>query len=227
MNCEAVIFDLDGTILDSLWVWEEISKEFLLKRKKSIPDNYIQELCSKSFQEAAEYTINLFTLNETAQEVISEWNKLALVEYKYNVKLKKYCFPYLQYLKASGKKLAVATSLPRILCDSCLMVNKIYDMFDAIYSTDEIGRGKNCPDIFEKISDNLKVPLSKFLYFDDSLDALATAKKLGIKVIGVYDKYYALDKPEIVKVVDGYIKSWEDVWNQVRKDSHSGILGII
>ena len=54
MNCDAAIFDLDGTILDSLWVWEDISKDFLSKKGKDIPVTYIQELCSKSFQEAAE-----------------------------------------------------------------------------------------------------------------------------------------------------------------------------
>lgn len=200
MNCDAAIFDLDGTILDSLWVWEDISKDFLSKKGKDIPVTYIQELCSKSFQEAAEYTIRLFMLSETSQEVISEWNRLALIEYKHNIKLKKYCLPYLQYLKEEGKKLAIATSLPRILCDSCLISNGIYDMFDVIRSTDEIGRGKNFPDIFEKISDELKVPLSRTLFFDDSLSALVTAKKLGMKVVGVYDKYYASDKTEIIKV---------------------------
>ena len=213
MNCDAAIFDLDGTILDSLWVWEDISKDFLSKKGKDIPVTYIQELCSKSFQEAAEYTIRLFMLSETSQEVISEWNRLALIEYKHNIKLKKYCLPYLQYLKEEGKKLAIATSLPRILCDSCLISNGIYDMFDVIRSTDEIGRGKNFPDIFEKISDELKVPLSRTLFFDDSLSALVTAKKLGMKVVGVYDKYYASDKTVIIKVADGYIESWENVWN--------------
>lgn len=85
MNCDAAIFDLDGTILDSLWVWEDISKDFLSKKGKDIPVTYIQELCSKSFQEAAEYTIRLFMLSETSQEVISEWNRLALIEYKHNI----------------------------------------------------------------------------------------------------------------------------------------------
>ena len=55
--------------------------------------------------------------------------------------------------------------------------------------------------------------LSRTLFFDDSLSALVTAKKLGMKVVGVYDKYYASDKTEIIKVADGYIESWENVWN--------------
>ena len=111
MNCDAAIFDLDGTILDSLWVWEDISKDFLSKKGKDIPVTYIQELCSKSFQEAAEYTIRLFMLSETSQEVISEWNRLALIEYKHNIKLKKYCLPYLQYLKEEGKKVSYSDKL--------------------------------------------------------------------------------------------------------------------
>ena len=68
-------------------------------------------MCSKSFQEAAEYTIRLFMLSETSQEVISEWNRLALIEYKHNIKLKKYCLPYLQYLKEEGKKVSYSDKL--------------------------------------------------------------------------------------------------------------------
>ena len=105
MNCDAAIFDLDGTILDSLWVWEDISKDFLFKNGKGYSRLLIYKNCvQKCFQEAAEYTIRLFMLSETSQEVISEWNRLALIEYKHNISSKKYCLPIFTVFEGGGKK---------------------------------------------------------------------------------------------------------------------------
>lgn len=75
MDFNAAIFDLDGTILDSMDVWEHIDIQFLKKRKLPVPENYVTEICARSFEEAAQYTIDLFGLQETVEGIIEEWNK--------------------------------------------------------------------------------------------------------------------------------------------------------
>lgn len=73
MDFNAAIFDLDGTILDSMDVWEHIDIQFLKKRNLPVPENYVTEICARSFEEAAQYTIDLFGLQETVEGIIEEW----------------------------------------------------------------------------------------------------------------------------------------------------------
>ena len=93
MDFNAAIFDLDGTILDSMDVWEHIDIQFLKKRNLPVPDNYVTEICARSFEEAAQYTIDLFGLQETVEGIIEEWNNMAVEEYRNHVGLLPYVMP--------------------------------------------------------------------------------------------------------------------------------------
>lgn len=80
MDFNAAIFDLDGTILDSMDVWEHIDIQFLKKRNLPVPENYVTEICARSFEEAAQYTIDLFGLQETVEGIIEELMLSRLVD---------------------------------------------------------------------------------------------------------------------------------------------------
>lgn len=80
MNFCAAVFDLDGTLLDSMDVWENIVIAFLKKRGLSVPDGYVTQICARSFIKAAEYTIDLFHLPESVDAIIHEWNEMAAYE---------------------------------------------------------------------------------------------------------------------------------------------------
>ena len=149
MDFNAAIFDLDGTILDSMDVWEHIDIQFLKKRNLPVPENYVTEICARSFEEAAQYTIDLFGLQETVEGIIEEWNNMAVEEYRNHVGLLPYALDYLLRLKEHGIKLAVATGLPENLYIPCLKNNSILELFDALCSTDEVQRGKEYSDVFE------------------------------------------------------------------------------
>lgn len=217
MEFEAAIFDLDGTLLDSTYIWEQISLKLIEHRGYSVPSDYVKNICSKSFDEAADYTIKLFGLKDTNEEIVEEWNLLARKEYESTIRLKKYAYQFLCVLKKQGKKLAVATGLPEMLYEPCLKSNMIYQFFDVITSTDYVGRGKEHADIYYEVSNALHVPPEKCAVYEDTLLAIKSAKSIGMKVIGVYDQYSALDKGTIRNIADDYITSWEEVWQLYKK----------
>ncbi|MFA9466013.1 MAG: HAD family hydrolase [Velocimicrobium sp.] len=205
MNFEAAIFDLDGTLLNSMDVWEKIDIAFLSKRGLPIPHDYVTEICARSFQEAAEYTIDLFGLNETVPAIIEEWNIMAAYEYAHNVRLMPYTLEYLLQLKALNIKLAVATGLPEELYKPCLINNEIYKLFDFLCSADQVEKGKEHPDIFLFASAGLKILPQKCIVFEDVLPAVRSAKQAEMTTYGVFDKYSAHNEAKIRAIADGYL----------------------
>ncbi len=205
MEFEAAIFDLDGTILNSMDVWEQIDISFLQKRGLPVPADYVTEICARSFEEAAQYTIDLFRLSETVTDIIGEWNDMAAYEYAYNVKLLPHTLDYLLRLKSCGIKLAVATGLPKELFLPCLANNSVLDLFDTLCSTDEVIRGKEFPDVFELAARKLQTAPERCIVFDDVLPAVKSAKQAKMIACGVYDKYSAHHRTEIERIADYYI----------------------
>lgn len=208
---KGAIFDLDGTLIDSMDAWEKIDREFLKRRNISIPPDYIEKINSMSFKKVAEYTIERFNLKESAEELIKEWNEMAIYEYSNNIKLKPYVKEYLKKLKDNNIKIGLATSSPRILYEPVLKNNHIYDYFDIMVSSEDVKRDKNYPDIYLLVAEKLGLNLQECIGFEDILVAVNTMKKANIKTIGVYDKYSDYDIEEIKKVSDKFIYSFNEL----------------
>ena len=102
---KGAIFDLDGTLLDSMRVWEDIDVAFLKKRGLEVPPDYQEAITPLGFLEAARYTIRRFGFPETPEELIQEWHQMAVDAYTYEVELKDGAAEYLRYLKEKGIRL--------------------------------------------------------------------------------------------------------------------------
>ncbi len=207
----AAIFDLDGTLIDSMDVWKKIAKDFLKNRFLNLPKNYISTITPMSFPEAAEYTISLFHLSESANGIVSEWYRMAVYEYSHNIRLKPHVKEYLLYLKGLGVRLAVATASPRVLYEPVLKNNGVYGLFDAFASTDEVSKGKSHPDVYLLAASRLNVPPADCVVFEDIYTGILGAKAAGMKAYGVYDKSSAHDKAKIMAVADGYIHDFSEL----------------
>lgn len=202
---KAYIFDLDGTLLDSMKLWERIDIDFLTARGIEIPPDYLDALCSLSFPEAAAYTIERFCLPDSAEALLAEWNSRAAYAYGNTIPMKLYAKQYLKSLKKLGAKLAIATSLPKALFAPALTQHGIEHYFDAICSTDEAGHGKTRPDVFLLAANRLGVPPEDCVLFEDILQAVQSGKTAGMTVYGVFDQASRDDWEEIAQTADGVL----------------------
>lgn len=108
---KGIIFDLDGTLINSSHVWSDIDIKFLAKRGLKVPENYFKAVSTMNFSEAAEYTNTLFNLNESLEDIASEWYEMAYYEYAHNIFLKDGAEDFLNGLKENGVKIALATAV--------------------------------------------------------------------------------------------------------------------
>lgn len=207
---KAAIFDMDGTILNSMGIWAQIDIEFLAKRGLSPTKEYLDAVSTLPPLAAAEFTARLFSLGEASQDIVLEWNEMALKAYRTQLSLKAGAAKYLRRLKDGGIKLALATNSPEVLYRTACRSNGIYELFDVLLSTEAVGKGKAHPDIFITAAELLGVRAHECMVFEDSLTAATTAKNAGMKVIGVFDEYADCTPEEMLKAADGFIRSFEN-----------------
>jgi len=188
MEFRAALFDLDGTLIDSHGVWSRIDAEFLHRRGIPVPDDYMKNVSSKRFSEAAVYTIARFSLPDTVEGLCAEWLEMARAEYGTNIFLKPAAGDYLRALKKSGLKLGTVTGLPRVLAEAVLRSNGVYDLFDAHTSADEAPRGKEFPDVYLLAARRLSLAPEQCVVFEDVLACAVSAREAGMTVCAVYDR---------------------------------------
>lgn len=202
---KGVIFDLDGTLIDSMGLWNKIDYDFLSKRGLDTPDNLSETVKSMSSKETAMYFKTRFSLNDSVDELISEWNNMAFYEYAHNLQLKPGAAEFLKKLKNENIKMCIATATYKQLVNVVLKNNNIYQYFDSISTLDEVNKNKSYPDIFLLSAKKLNLMPEQCVVFEDTLAAVFGAKKAGMKVIGVYDKYSESNMLNIQKNADKYI----------------------
>ena len=213
-NIKAAIFDLDGTLIDSMGVWVQIDIDYikeigytepvdLLKLKKDI--NHL------SFDNTAKYFKEKFNIPQTSEEIGQRWNEMASDKYKNEIKLKEGVLEFLTELKNSGVKIGLATSNSYELATASLKSNNIFDLFDDITITSEVSRGKNHPDVYLLSASRLNVEPKDIIVFEDIPTAVEGAKKGGFKVIGVHDSYSSHHNQEMMDKSDMFIESYTEL----------------
>jgi HAD superfamily hydrolase (TIGR01509 family) len=210
-NIKGTIFDLDGTLVDSMWVWSQIDVDYLKTKGHSMPEDLRHEISHLSFSQTAVYFKERFNLNDSIEEILEDWHKMAFNHYSNNVKLKLGVKDFLNHLKSSDIKIGLATSNSVPLLEACLKNNEIYDYFDSITTTDEVSNGKNCPDVYLLAANKLGLNQMDCLVFEDILPAIQGAKAANMKVIAVEDDECVDSKEDLIRYSDKYIHSFLDL----------------
>ena len=211
MGYKAVIFDLDGTLIDSMTVWEDIGKRFLAECKVTPPENLNQVIKTMSFEQSAQYFIDTFGLKFTREEILSRFHKMVEDQYRNFIELKPYVKKFLNRLKRKGIEMCIATATDRILTEQVLNRLGILSYFAFIITVGEIGQGKDNPKIYLKAAEKLGNLPKDIVVFEDALHPVKIAKNAGFHVVGVYDPSAKEDFEEIKQISDYAIYSFQEI----------------
>lgn len=211
-NIKGVIFDLDGTLVDSMGVWAKIDVDYLNKLGHEVPNNLKEEITHLGFKEVAKYFKKRFNIADSEEEIMKTWHDMAYIEYKENIKLKPGAREFLKQLKESNIKIGLATSNSYPLLEVSLKSNDIFDLFDSITITGEVSRGKDFPDVYLLAAERLGLSPNECAVFEDILPAVKGALSAGMKVFAVEDHTVSdEERTEIKKYAHEYIESFNDL----------------
>ena len=205
-----LIFDLDGTLIDSNGVWVEVDKTFLARRNAPYTREYYEGVAHTILQNCAVFTKEYLHLEESCEEIIAEWMDLAKDAY-HSVPLKPCVREYLERCKASGRRMAVFTACVPEHCQAAMAHHGLSPYFEQVIYAQEMGVDKKSPAIFRRVAEMLGVSPGKCVLFDDSLTACKAAKAAGMTVVGVYDGYFHDSQPDMRELCDQYIMGFGDL----------------
>ena len=208
---EAVIFDLDGSLVDSMWMWKKIDMEYLERFGSSLPENLQQEIEGMSFVETAGYFKEHFQIPDSIEEIGETWNRMAWDKYMYEVPLKPGVMDFLHTCRSHRIKLGIASSNSSALIMNVLEAHHIRDFFDCIKSGTDVIKGKPAPDIYLHVAKELNVNPQKCLVFEDITQGILAGKSAGMKVCAVEDAYSSEQWEEKIRLADLYISSYDEL----------------
>ena len=206
------IFDVDGTLTDSMHIWDTCGGAYLMMRG-IVPHAY-DTFRTRSYEDGLDYMIEEYNLPLTPEELLAELMKI-LEFYYFNIAEKKPGVEeFLQRMEKSGVKMCIITATNQYLIDSALERNGILKYFSKVFSTTDIGKHKDKPEIFDIAKEYLGAKNSSDVFvFEDALYSMKTAKAAGYKVIAVEDYSAEPDRDEIKALADYYIKSYDEIYD--------------
>ena len=205
------LFDLDGTITDTNNLWLEVDREFLACRGLSPTPEYTDVVSRSIYPIAAQFTRDHYHLSDAPEDIMAEWDALALHHYRDLAPLKPGAADFLRQCREEGIPMAVFTACRPALCRAALERFGLADYFTAVVYAEEIGLEKRDPACFVELGRRLGADLADCTLFDDSPDNCATAAKAGLDTVGVYDSYYAHRQEELRAVCRRYVRSLEEL----------------
>lgn len=205
-----LLFDLDGTLIDSNGVWLEVDKAFLARRGVPYTQAYYEGVAHTILPNCAVFTKEYLRLEESCEEIIAEWMELARGAYE-AVPLKSGVRAYLDLCRAQGRRMAVFTACVPEHCQAALEHHGLLPYFERIIYAQELGMDKKSPAVFRRAAQELGVTARECVLFDDSLSACKGAKAAGMTVVGVRDSVFPGMEADMRELCDQYIESFDQL----------------
>lgn len=210
-NIESVIFDLDGSLVDSMWMWDEIDREYLARFNIEVPGDLHEKIEGLSIIRTAEYFKMTFKISDSISRICHDWNEMAYDKYMHEVPMKPGAMDFIDCCSRHGIKLGIASSNSDILIRNVLTVHGILDRFMCIRSGMDVPNGKPEPDIYNEVASILKTKAENCLVFEDVVQGIIAGKRAGMTVVAVDDSFSDYQIEEKKRLSDYYIKSYDEI----------------
>ncbi len=208
---KGAIFDMDGTLMDSMWIWKDIDIEYLGRFGITLPEDLQVKIEGLSFAETAVYFQEHLGITDSIEKIQSDWNDMAIDFYRHRIGLKKGARELLIQMKERGMKIGIATSNSVELTEECLAANGVADLFDTVRTSRDTPRGKPFPDIYLSIADEWGISPEDLIVFEDIPNGAIAGKRAGMEVIAVADDYALPRREELIRIADHFIEDFTQI----------------
>ncbi len=230
LEIKGAVFDVDGTLLDTMGIWEEAGARYLISTG-GVPEKGLgRKMASMTMEEGARYMKSHYRLHEAAARIIQGVLDIVRDFYFYEAQLKPGAKEFLEKLAQKGIPIAAATSSDRELVQAAFERLGVLQYFEEIFTCSEVGAGKTEPLIYEKAAKRLGVRPEAICVFEDVLYAIRTACRAGFRTAGVYDWYSEEDREQIKGMADFYLtdftefdRFWENLHSKGEKRDENSI----
>jgi HAD superfamily hydrolase (TIGR01509 family) len=205
---EAYIFDMDGTLIDSMPLWQNFGADYLRSLGKEPAPGLRDKTRALSFERTAECFVEDYQLDKTVEQVLQEWNEWMIRAYR-ELPMKKGALEFLQKNRDKTMVLFTANSGPT----TQVIQEKFHldDYFCAFFTADDVKADKNEPVAFERVCQRLGVAPKNCTVFEDSLYAMKGAKGAGCKVIAIQDEAFPQEEEAIRALADRYVEDFTQI----------------
>lgn len=208
MKISGAIFDMDGTLTDSMYVWENMGEKYARFLGFELPAEHTEDTKDMSIRQVLAFLAREFGINKTEKEIRADINAIVEPGYRTEVLPKSGAIQMLEELKSRGVKMCVATATDLHLAEMVLTRLDIRKFFSKVFTTTLVGENKNSPLIYELALEHLGTPKAETPVFEDALYAAKTAKAAGFPLVGVYDLSADNDRPELEALADVFISDY-------------------
>ena len=214
-SIKGAIFDMDGTLFDSMWMWHLVEAEYMSRFEEKPGRDFTEILRFLNMQEVTEFIRVEYGVVKAVEEVTSEVNAMMEDFYFRKVLLKPGVFSVLDMFRSRGIKMCVATATDRYLVEGALKKAEIFGYFERIFTCGEEKTNKKSPDIFNRAAAFLGTDNKETLVFEDALFPVKSAKNAGFPVVGVYDEAAVIHQDEIKALCDIYCLSMDEILDRM------------
>jgi HAD superfamily hydrolase (TIGR01509 family) len=202
------LFDMDGTLLDSMVMWRRLMPDYLHEKGIVLPLDQVRKMQGYTLEQVIYEVAALYSDKLKAEEMFADYDAKLREAYGKQVVFKPHALEYLQYLKERDRQLALVTTTDRVYVDVFFQRFNLYDYFDVILTITDVGAGKNKPEIYHEAASRMNLRVEECVIFEDALFALNTARKAGYTTVGVEDNGH-VEEAVLAANCDLMITSWD------------------